>query len=75
MTSKYLRKLFDTIVGRLFLVAITLDKEDPYEIFESLNSTGLPLLESDLIRNFLFMQIPLEQQEDFQNEMLGSIRG
>ncbi|WP_168567137.1 DUF4268 domain-containing protein [Crateriforma spongiae] len=66
--DQYLRKLFDTIVGRLFLVAITLEKEDPYEIFESLNSTGLPLLESDLIRNFLFMQIPLEEQGDFQNE-------
>lgn len=64
----YLRKLFETVVGRLFLVTITLDEEDPYEIFESLNSTGLPLLESDLIRNFLFMQIPLEQQEDFQND-------
>lgn len=64
----YLRRLFDTVVSRLFLVAITLDEEDPYEIFESLNSTGLPLQESDLIRNFLFMQIPLEEQEDFQNE-------
>ena len=66
--ERYLRKLFETVVGRLFLVTITLDEEDPYEIFESLNSTGLPLLESDLIRNFLFMQIPLEQQEDFQND-------
>lgn len=66
--DSYLRKLFDTVVSRLFLVAITLDEEDPYEIFESLNSTGLPLQESDLIRNFLFMQIPLLEQEDFQNE-------
>ncbi|MDA8746367.1 DUF4268 domain-containing protein [Rubripirellula amarantea] len=66
--NEYLQKLFITVVNRLFLVSITLDKEDPYEIFESLNSTGLPLQESDLIRNFLFMQIPLEDQEDFQNE-------
>ncbi|WP_417730840.1 DUF4268 domain-containing protein [Rosistilla oblonga] len=64
----YLRNLFDTVVSRLFLVSIMLDEEDPYEIFESLNSTGLPLQESDLIRNFLFMQIPLEEQEDFQND-------
>lgn len=64
--STYLRRLFDTVVGRLYLVAITLDEEDPYEIFESLNSTGLPLQESDLIRNFLFMKIPLADQEKFQ---------
>jgi uncharacterized protein with ParB-like and HNH nuclease domain len=63
-----LRQLFETIVGRLYLVVITLDGENPYEIFESLNSTGLPLQESDLIRNFLFMQLPLEEHEGFQNE-------
>lgn len=63
-----LRQLFDTIVGRLYLVVITLDGENPYEIFESLNSTGLPLQESDLIRNYLFMQLPLEKHEGFQND-------
>jgi uncharacterized protein with ParB-like and HNH nuclease domain len=66
--SAKLRHLFDTIVGRLYLVVITLDGENPYEIFESLNSTGLPLQESDLIRNFLFMQLPLEEHEGFQEE-------
>jgi len=63
---EFLRRLFELIVARLYLVAITLDEEDPYEIFESLNSTGLPLQESDLIRNFLFMQIDLSEQEQFQ---------
>ena len=62
------KQLFDAIVGRLYLVVITLDEENPYEIFESLNSTGLPLQESDLIRNFLFMQLPLEKHEEFQTE-------
>ncbi|MEX1039653.1 MAG: DUF4268 domain-containing protein [Pirellulaceae bacterium] len=64
----YLRRCFDVIAGRLYLVTITLDEEDPYEIFESLNSTGLPLQESDLIRNFLFMQIQLADQEEFQKD-------
>ena len=32
------------------------------------NSTGLPLEESDLIRNFLFMQVPLEKQEEFNED-------
>ena len=30
------------------MVVITIDGENPYEIFESLNSTGLPLEEADL---------------------------
>ena len=52
--------------ARLSLVTITVGGENPYEIFESLNSTGLPLEESDLIRNFLFMKVPLDEQERFQ---------
>lgn len=52
--------------ARLSLVTITVGGENPYEIFESLNSTGLPLEEADLIRNYLFMQVPLGEQEGFQ---------
>lgn len=48
-------------------MTITVGGENPYEIFESLNSTGLPLEESDLIRNFLFMQVPLHEQDQFQS--------
>lgn len=54
------------VTARLSLVTITLEGENPYEIFESLNATGLPLEESDLIRNFLFMQVPLDGQQAFQ---------
>ena len=54
------------VTARLSLVTITLEGENPYEIFESLNATGLPLEESDLIRNFLFMQVPLDSQQAFQ---------
>ncbi len=55
--------------ARLSIVAITItaDRENPFEIFESLNATGLALEESDLIRNFLFMQVPLEEQASFHN--------
>ena len=60
-----LHSLFVAITERLSLVVITIDGENPYEIFESLNSTGLPLEESDLIRNFLFMQVPIGEQEAF----------
>lgn len=60
--------LLSIIVSRLMLVVVTITGEDPYEIFESLNSTGLPLEESDLIRNFVFMQIPMEEQEKFHKK-------
>ena len=41
----------------LEVVSITLKmgEDDPQEIFESINSTGLPLSKADLIRNFLLM--------------------
>lgn len=60
--------------ARLSIVAITItaDRENPFEIFESLNATGLALEESDLIRNFLFMQVPLEDQASFHNSHWGT---
>jgi len=64
-SEKKLRNLFLTVTARLSLVVITIDGENPYEIFESLNSTGLPLEQSDLIRNYIFMQVPLDNQEAF----------
>lgn len=70
-----LKRLFSAVVGQLSLVVITIDGENPYEIFESLNSTGLPLEESDLIRNFLFMQVPMPQQEHFHAEHWAPFEG
>lgn len=67
-TEKQLAKLLDVITTRLNLVAVLIDGENPYEIFESLNSTGLPLKESDLIRNFVFMEIPLAKQQEFNDQ-------
>jgi uncharacterized protein with ParB-like and HNH nuclease domain len=67
-TEKQLARLLDVITTRLNLVAVLIDGENPYEIFESLNSTGLPLKESDLIRNFVFMAIPLDEQSEFNEQ-------
>ncbi len=67
-TRPELRKLLSALTSQLSLVVITIDGENPYEIFESLNSTGLPLEESDLIRNFLFMQVPLDDQDEFNDD-------
>ncbi len=62
---------------RLSIVAITItaDRENPFEIFESLNATGLALEEADLIRNFLFMQVPLEEQASFHNSHWETFEG
>ena len=59
------KRLLVALTARLSLVAITVDGENPYEIFESLNWKGLPLEEADLIRNFLFMQVPPAEQAQF----------
>ena len=41
-----------------------LDRDDnPYLIFESLNATGQPLTQADLIRNFVFMRVHAKHQD------------
>lgn len=51
-------------IGRLIVVDVTLDRgaDDPQLIFESLNSTGMELSQSDLIRNFVLMRLPEKEQ-------------
>jgi len=64
---------FNTILQglkRLIFVEIPLErgKDDPQRIFESLNSTGLDLTQSDLIRNFILMDLePKEQNKVFEH--------
>ncbi|MCC4482667.1 DUF262 domain-containing protein [Limosilactobacillus reuteri] len=40
------------------------NEENPQVIFESLNSTGVSLSPSDLVRNFLLMKLDSQQQEE-----------
>ena len=51
-------------IGRLVVVDVTLDRgmDDPQMIFESLNSTGMDLSQSDLIRNFILMRLSEKEQ-------------
>ena len=64
-----LHRLEQSIVSGLEVVSITLGQDDnEYRIFESLNAKGLPLSQADLIRNYFFMRIPLEQQEAIYHE-------
>ena len=43
-------------------IALTRDQDNPQFIFESMNSTGLKLSETDLIRNFILMDLEHEEQ-------------
>lgn len=53
-------------VTKLEIINITLSQDDnPQLIFESLNSTGVALSEGDKIRNFILMDLPTKQQNDF----------
>ena len=58
-------RLEQVLVGRLEVVSITLeDADNEYRIFESLNGTGTPLAQADLIRNYFFMRAPVDEHED-----------
>ena len=50
-------------INRLEVVDVHLQAhDDPQSIFESLNSTGIDLSPSDLIRNFILMRLPEAEQ-------------
>lgn len=64
-----LRRLFDVVCQRLEFMCATLEAENAYNIFKSLNSTGVPLGPSDLIRNFVFMHVLPDEQDEFDREL------
>ncbi|WRF50268.1 DUF262 and DUF1524 domain-containing protein [Helicobacter pylori] len=55
---------------KLMIVEIALEKgkNDPQLIFESMNSKGMELAQTDLIRNYIVMEIEIEKQEGFYNK-------
>ncbi|MBX3064277.1 MAG: DUF262 domain-containing protein [Anaerolineae bacterium] len=56
-------------ISKLIIVDVSLDRnyDNPQLIFESLNSTGLDLSQSDLIRNFVLMGLTPEHQNQLYN--------
>ena len=64
-----LKYSFDNILmgmNKLYIVCIPVSKEDhPQKIFESINSTGAKLVASDLIRNYILMDIQSDIQEKY----------
>ncbi|GAA7932330.1 DUF262 and DUF1524 domain-containing protein [Helicobacter pylori] len=49
-------------------IALKKEKDDPQLIFESMNSKGMELAQTDLIRNYIIMETEVEKQEDFYNQ-------
>jgi uncharacterized protein with ParB-like and HNH nuclease domain/predicted transport protein len=59
-----LKKVYEGI-AKLMVIDVSLDheKDNPQLIFESLNSTGLDLSQSDLIRNYVLMGLEEKEQD------------
>ncbi len=65
-SDEQLEILFNNIL-KLDIVSIALEQDkgdDPQQIFESLNSTGKKLTDSDLIRNLILMRLDNEKQQE-----------
>ena len=62
-------------LGKLKIVEVALEvgRDNPQPIFESLNSTGMGLSHSDLVRNFILMSLSYEKQKDYYNKYLVEI--
>lgn len=52
---------------RIVKIELTVNVDNPQEIFESLNSTGKQLEDADLVRNFILMRQDTQTQEYFYN--------
>ena len=49
---------------KLTIIELEIQNENPQEIFESLNSTGLDLTKVDLLRNYFLMQFDFNRQTE-----------
>ena len=72
-SPEHLRRVFDTVCQRLEFMCATLEAENAYNIFKSLNSTGVPLGPADLIRNFVFMHVPPDEHDAFDRVLWGPL--
>ena len=65
-----LDRLERLLLDEMEVVSITLsDSDNEYRIFESLNWKGTPLSQADLLRNYFFMRVPTERQEELYSEV------
>ncbi|MEA5509542.1 DUF262 domain-containing protein [Crocosphaera sp. UHCC 0190] len=69
-SRSFCEKLKSIILEKLIIVNITSDENDnPYLIFESLNNKGQELTQADLVRNYIFMKLPIDNREEQYNKL------
>lgn len=62
-----IERIEEAVTSGLALVSVTTSAEDnTYRIFESLNNTGLKLTQGDLLRNYIFMRLPVQGDAIYQ---------
>lgn len=61
-SSVNIQDLYNAIF-KLEIIDVCLTTEDPQEVFESMNSTGKSLTNTDLLRNYLLMDLTHSKQE------------
>ena len=66
--SEALQILIQKFESRIDIIDTFLEKDDnPQKIFSSLNSTGVSLKDSDLVKNFILMNLNSHQQKELFN--------
>ena len=58
---------FKHAIETLEIAEIICTSENPQEIFESLNATGMALTNTDILRNYLLMSVPYSEQVRLYN--------
>jgi alkylated DNA nucleotide flippase Atl1 len=62
-----IERIEDAVISGLALVSVTAQRGDNvHRIFESLNNTGMRLTQGDLLRNYLFMRLPMRGEAVYQ---------
>ena len=67
-----LQELYNAVF-KLEIIDTCLTTEDPQEVFESMNSTGRSLTNTDLLRNYLLMDLPHNEQEKLYKQYWSKI--
>lgn len=60
-------------IFKLEIIDVCLTTEDPQEVFESMNSTGKSLTNTDLLRNYLLMDLTHTKQEQLYKKYWSQI--
>lgn len=67
--AEKLESFCNVVAHRLqFVSAVLPNTQNAYEVFKGLNSKSVGLVESDHIRNFMFMNTPQYRQEEFDRD-------